>query len=140
MDPLSVAASVVGLLSSGAAISKFLSSVANGAPSLAKSVLSEVADISALLSHLQSYVSGTAKASSQRQSLILLEHVLTTLTGCVLTYSELEAILSSRKGSPAKGISDRLKWIWQEPKIVTLVQQLQSHKSSLTLILNILQW
>ena len=142
MDPLSVAASVVGLLGAGAAVTKFLASVisAGDAPSLAKRVLAEVTDLTAALQHVQQYISGRAQSSTERQSMVLLEHVLTTLTGCVLTFSELQSTLSRLSIDSNMGTYDRMKWIRQQPRIGALVQRLQNHKSSLTLILTILQW
>lgn len=143
MDPLSVSASVVGLLAAGCKISSALFVVVNStreAPKSAQSLLWEIADISAALGSLQSFVTGHAQASAERGGLILLEHVLTTLTGCVTTYSDLQFIVDGLKIDEHMGLVDRAKWMMQESSIGVLVGRLQNHKASLTLMLGILQW
>ncbi|KAH0425952.1 hypothetical protein CcaCcLH18_10656 [Colletotrichum camelliae] len=142
MDPLSVSASVVGLLAAGCKISSALFVVVNStreAPKSAQSLLWEIADISAALGSLQSFVTGRAQASAERGGLILLEHVLTTLTGCVTTYSDLQFIVDGLKIDEHMGLVDRAKWMMQESSIGVLVGRLQNHKASLTLMLGILQ-
>ena len=71
---------------------------------------------------------------------ILLEHVAATLIGCVTTYSELEVIIDSVRIDSKMGIFDRIKWTNKEKKICDIIQRIQNHKSSLTLMLMILQW
>ncbi|KAJ0141656.1 hypothetical protein HZ326_15467 [Fusarium oxysporum f. sp. albedinis] len=59
MDPLSVSASVVGLLGAGAKITSCLwtfATNARDAPQLARHLVFEVADITAALGSLQAYV------------------------------------------------------------------------------------
>ncbi|KAI1307103.1 hypothetical protein F5Y03DRAFT_383875 [Xylaria venustula] len=142
MDPLSVAASVVGLLAAGGQVTSVLFAVINkckDSPSLAQSILFEVADISAALGQLQGFLSDRTKANVERGNLILLDQLLTTLTGCVTTYSDIQFILTSLNISEDMGTFDRIKWMRQEDRLNTLVQRLQSHKSSLTLMLTIIQ-
>ncbi|KAI9694371.1 MAG: hypothetical protein M1820_008971 [Bogoriella megaspora] len=142
MDPLSVGASVVGLLSAGAKLSASLHSIICNvldAPSLAQNVLQEVGDIAASLARIQIYLNGQAQADPERGSLILIEHILTTLTGCVTTYSELQCLLDSLNSGENMKIFDKLKWARLKGRISILVQRLQNHKSSLTLMLTILQ-
>ncbi|KAI3333740.1 hypothetical protein F4824DRAFT_232537 [Ustulina deusta] len=142
MDPLSVAASVVGLLAAGGKVTTLLFTVitkCKDSPTLARSILFEVADISAALGHLQDFLGDRTKATSERGNLILLDQLLTTLTGCVTTYSDLQFILTGLNISEDVGTFDRIKWMRQESRLNTLVQRLQSHKSSLTLMLTIIQ-
>ncbi|KAI0973377.1 hypothetical protein F4678DRAFT_426548 [Xylaria arbuscula] len=142
MDPLSVAASVVGLLAAGGQVTSVLFTVitkCKDSPALARSILFEVADISAALGQLQGFLSDRAKASAERGNLILLDQLLTTLTGCVTTYSDIQFILTGLNVSEDMGAFDRIKWMRQEDRLNTLVQRLQSHKSSLTLMLTIIQ-
>ncbi|KAF5589555.1 nicotinamide mononucleotide permease [Fusarium pseudocircinatum] len=142
MDPLSVSASVVGLLGAGAKITSCLwtfSTNARDAPQLARHLVFEVADITAALGSLQAYVCGQAHAPGERGALILLEHVLTTLTGCVTTFSDLQSLMDQLNLSPDMGTIDKMKWARQESNIAAIVQRLQNHKSSLTLMLTVLQ-
>jgi hypothetical protein len=143
MDPLSVGASVVGLLLATSKVSNLLSSVvlkAHKAPGLAQSLLWETTDISAALGRIQEYVLGRQTISSSRGSLVLLQHVLASLTGCVTTYSDLQAILNDLGINPEMGVFDRMRWLRHETSLKEIVQRLQNHKSSLSLLLNILQW
>ncbi|EXL45948.1 hypothetical protein FOCG_11942 [Fusarium oxysporum f. sp. radicis-lycopersici 26381] len=142
MDPLSVSASVVGLLGAGAKITSCLwtfATNARDAPQLARHLVFEVADITAALGSLQAYVRGQAQAPGERGALILLEHVLTTLTGCVTTFSDLQRLMDQLNLSPGMGTIDKMKWARQESYICAIVQRLQNHKSSLTLMLTVLQ-
>ncbi|KAG9508256.1 hypothetical protein J7337_001820 [Fusarium musae] len=142
MDPLSVSASVVGLLGAGAKITSCLWTFATNArdvPQLARHLVFEVADITAALGSLQAYVCGQAQAPGERGALILLEHVLTTLTGCVTTFSDLQSLMDQLNLSPYMGTIDKMKWARQESNIAAIVQRLQNHKSSLTLMLTVLQ-
>ncbi|KAH0538887.1 hypothetical protein FGG08_004543 [Glutinoglossum americanum] len=141
MDPLSVAASVVGLLIAAGKMAqslKQLTSLAD-APSSAKAVLTEMSDMAAALEHLQDYLNGTTSVPAGRGQFILLEHVVVTLTGCVTTYSELELIIDSVHVDPEMGAFDRIKWAVKEKEILDIVRRIQNHKSSLTLMLTILQ-
>ncbi|KAI8314597.1 hypothetical protein K4K59_002678 [Colletotrichum sp. SAR11_240] len=142
MDPLSVSASVVGLLAAGCKLSSALFVVVSStreAPKSAQSLLCEIADISAALGSLQSFVTGRVQASAERGALILLEHILTTLTGCVTTYSDLQHMVDGFKIDEHMGLVDRAKWMMAESSISVLVQRLQNHKTSLILMLGILQ-
>ena len=122
MDPLSVAASVVGLLGAAGKITSVLHGFVTkikDAPSLARTVVIEVADITAALGQLQAYVLGTASANPARSNLILLEQVLVTLSGCVATYSELEAAVDSLNISVDTGIFDRAVWTLKEGSMIS---------------------
>lgn len=143
MDPLSVAAGVAGLLTAGGKVTALLFTIISKckeSPNLAQSILFEVADISAALGHLQDFLVDRTNAATERRNLILLDQLLTTLTGCVTTYSDIQFILMGLNISEDMGTFDRIKWMRQEERLNTLVQRLQSHKSSLTLMLTILQW
>jgi hypothetical protein len=143
MDPLSVAAAIVGLLGAGVKITSALDTLISStqdAPSLAISAHQEVSDITAAVSHLQTYISGQMQVSTQSESLILLEHVLATLTGCVTTYSDLQSVLDGLGTTDRMTVFDRTKWIFYQTRVTTIVQRLQNHKASMTLMLSVLQW
>ena len=140
MDPLSVSASIIGVLGAAAKVSSVLMTFAQNtkaAPKLAQTVLADINGLSAVLSHLQTYLLGTRTPSKSRASLILVEQVIVTLTECVITFSELEDVLGTSKDM---GVLDRIKWAMRESKISEIQRRLQSDKSLLTLMLTILQW
>ena len=142
MDPLSVSASIVGLLSAATAITKsvtgFVESIKD-APKSTQNVLSEVADIRNCLLQLQSFLLGMNKASASRTSLLMVEQILVTLTGCVTTFSELDEMLDSVIRVEQSAI-DKIKWVSKEKKISKLLLRLQSAKTSLGLMLTTLTW
>lgn len=141
-DLLSVAASVVGLLAAGAKLASLLSKTASlaDAPSSAQAVLTELREISAALQYLQQFLNGLMNVPAGRQQYILVEHLEGTLTGCVTTYDELEVFVDGLKIVPSDmGVLGRFKWARKEKDIMNIVQRLQNHKSSLNLMLTILQ-
>jgi hypothetical protein len=142
-DPLSVTSAVVGLLAAGAKLSSCLASFVShvrDAPSLAQSTLQEITDIAAALNQLHTYLHGHKQASTERGSLILLENLLATLTGCVTTFSDLQHMVDKLAISENMRIFDRMMWSRKQDKIYLILQRLQNHKASLALMLTILQW
>lgn len=139
-DPLSIAAGVVGIITAAAQTSllltKFIKSTIE-APHTAQVVLAEVSDIGTILSHLQSFLLGRDSPDTSRTCLLKVEKLVTIVSGCVLTFSELEKLLDGLKTTNLD-VLDRLKWVRKESAIVSLIQRLQDHKASLSLVLNIL--
>jgi len=142
-EPLSVATSVVVLITAGAHLITTLYSLRSAikdAPQLANAAADELANITMVLQKLHQYISGKAKASIQRLSLITVEHITATLTSCVVTYSELDVVLASLHLDVGLRAWDRGMWYLEKTKVNEIVQRLQNHKASLALMLNILQW
>lgn len=139
-DPLSIGAGVVGILTAAAQITsvliKFTKSI-QGAPHQAQVIIAEVNDTSGILSQLQAFILGEAFADASRTPLLKVNQVINIISGCVLTFSELEKLLDELK-TGRMDILDRIKWKRKEATIANLIQRLQNHKASLSLILNIL--
>ena len=143
MDPLSVAASVIGVLSAAAKISSLLVTFvhnANAAPESAKSALREVRETDVCLRQLQCFLVGSMAVSNSRTSQVTVEQVLVILTECVSIFSTLEELVDGSRLSTSFGIIDRLKWVHGEKKITPIISRLRSSKVSLNLILTILTW
>ncbi len=139
-DPLSIAAGVVGILNAAAQISSVLIKFARstkGAPQQARAIITEVNDTSGILSHLQAFLLGKEFADSSRTSMLKVDRLINIISGCVLTFSELEKLLDELE-TGEMDILDRVKWTRKEAAIAGLIQRLQNHKASLSLILNIL--
>ncbi|KAG6999613.1 hypothetical protein G7Y79_00033g068010 [Physcia stellaris] len=139
-DPLSIAAGVIGVLTAAAQISTLLIRFTNASrnvPAQARHVLTEVGDISGILSHLQSFLFGIQSVNRSRMSLLRVDHTVAILSGCVMTFSELEKILDGLETGDL-GVYDCIKWAQKESDIGAILQRLQSHKASLSLMLNIL--
>jgi hypothetical protein len=143
MDPLSILASVVGLLTAAGTVSSILNTIIlkiNDAPRLMGQVLSEVNDVEISLSAIHKFLLGMASAPKQRIALIQLNHLIAILTESVFTFSELEALVTPFAARSQILIMVRVKWAWKEDTVLGIMQRLQRHKSSLSLMLNIVQW
>jgi cell division control protein 24 len=145
-DPLSIAASIAGLISISVEAAKFLSpyvSAAKETPQVAAHVFSEIQSTQVILQGLQSLTMDFAAVKAQHAAFIGVNQVVTILTDGVLLFSELQNELSSL---PAKDEADerisllaRLQWARKESSLNTLIVRLQSFKSSMTLVLMILK-
>ena len=138
-EPLSITAGVIGLLTAAAQISTLLirfTNASRNAPAQARHVLTEVGDISSTLSSLHLFLFRTQPGNRSRRLLLRVNHTVTVLSGCVITFSELEKILDSLETGDF-GIYDCMEWAQKEIEMGAILQRLLEHKASLSLILNI---
>jgi len=134
MDPLSIAASVAGLALSAVRVAGFLSDVRD-APTVAGDLLSEVQAMRLSFKQLHNFVHRFADHGKQRISRIDIDGLVTILTGCVCTFSEIDGLLENcDRKRPQLSLWDRAKWATKTDDISRVVGKLQSYKSSLTLL------
>lgn len=145
-DPLSIAASIAGLLSATGQIAKFLGpyvSAAKETPQITAHVYSEVQSTQVILAGLQGLTQNLGAVQARHAALIAVHQVVTILTDGVLLFSELEAV--ARSLPPLEGsdqrlpLRARLQWARKESTFTPLLTRVQGFKSSMTLILMILQ-
>jgi len=137
-DPLSIAASVAGLAAIAGKVTKIMWDFVSGiddAPQSARSVLNTVNETKLTIEAIQHLIETIASVSSWRRTMIRLDHLALTLSNCILTLSELESVVVV-----ANGILERINWIRAESKVARLVPRLESQKTSLALIVTVLQW
>ncbi|KAK4209267.1 hypothetical protein QBC37DRAFT_391391 [Rhypophila decipiens] len=149
MDPLSIAASIAGLLSAAGAVTKALApyvAAARETPKVAVQVHSEMQSIAVILSALQVLTRNLGSIPMQRAALVQVDHVVAVLTDGVLIFSDLEDVVKSLDSLGDLSLSitrlslrSRLQWAWKESDITSLLARLQGFKLSASLILNILQ-
>jgi hypothetical protein len=147
MDPLSVSASIAGILTAAGTVILILSKITD-APQSVQDIHTEVVHIELVFKALQRFLDTTTRIASERAALISFEDVIVILTQTVLVFSELETLIrsfasqSNREGPVSSRLSAwrRITWVFQQPAALRLVNQLQRHKASLTLILQIIQW
>ena len=149
MDPLSVAASIAGLLSAAGAVTKALApyiAAARETPKLAVQVNSEIQGITIILSALQGLAQNLGSVPVQRAALIQVDHVVAVLTDGVLIFSDLEDAVRALNpfgdfsvSITRLGLRSRLQWARKESEITSLLARLQGFKSSASLILDIFQ-
>ena len=139
-DPLSMAAGVVGLTQAAFQIVKTLTKIAvsaKNAPEQIAIALKEVTETSTILLQLQDFLFCLERANEDGASRVQIDHVVVILSGCIATYSDLEAFLD---GIDLENLTvlDRLMWTKSERKVTDIVGRLQTHKASLSLLLIIL--
>jgi hypothetical protein len=145
MDPLSVAASIVGILAAAGKVSELLQAViftAKDAPQVVNALLCEVKEVQAALWSLQILLDDLSTSPPRRTALIQLDQLIATLTEAVLTFKQLESILEPMgvSGDQKFPLRTRLRWTRTGSTCLKIVDQLQRQKTSLSLMLNILQW
>src|SRR5690348_14096025 len=139
-DPLSVAASVAGLLSLAGQVYTTLNTFIDNiqdAPSFAHSIRSEVQSFKNSLNGLQTMF-GARTAQSQRAALIPVDHIFLALTDATLLFSEIEATVLPLARSDNFTLWGRAQWTRKRTKLEALVSRLQWQKLTLVLHLNIL--
>ncbi|KAL8690211.1 MAG: hypothetical protein Q9218_004293 [Villophora microphyllina] len=140
MDPISVAASILGLLGAAAKVAEILANFVKGvkdAPKLAQRVFTEVEDLKLCFQRLQEFINLEEASNRSRAAMITVDQLLIMLTNCVMTFSELEDALGWLKPG-SFSVNTRLRWLTKEHTISKLLQRLQSSKVSLNLVLTTL--
>ena len=138
-DPLSVAASITGIITAAVQVSNLLGQIID-APTIVSAVLAEVEHIRLVFRALQNFLDRAARISGARAALIQLEDVVVILTQTVLVFSELETMIEPLSNKNKLSYFRRVTWTRTQPGVNRIVNQLQRHKTSLTLLLQIIQW
>ena len=139
-DPLSLATGVTSVLIAAAQITSVLVGFrrsVNGAPHMARTVIMEIKDLTTILSQLQDFILGRELGERTRTALLRLDHMVAIVSSCVLTFSELTALLDTVKTEDMRAI-DKVKWVRRQAEVQSLTQRLNTHKISLSLVLDIL--
>jgi hypothetical protein len=145
MEFIGATASIAGILAVAAKTGSWLHttiSSAADAPQVLRVLDTEVNEVHAAVSSLQILLADLSSAPPHRAALIQVDHLIATLTECVLTFSELDAALVPFAGlREAKvPLRARLRWTRAEAECGRIVGRLQRHKASVSLMLNIMQW
>ncbi|KAL8817059.1 MAG: hypothetical protein Q9223_004040 [Gallowayella weberi] len=143
MDPISVSASIFGLLGAATKISEVLTSFVRGmkdAPRLAQRTLTEVEDLRLCFHQLQDWVNleGSRTERKSRAAMIMVDQLVVILTHSILTFSELESAVAGLKPRSSFIMNSRFKWMAKEHTITLLLQRLQASKASLNLLITTL--
>jgi len=155
-DPLSVAASVAGLITISTQIvgmAKELFSRVKDAPETMMTMRDEVESMQPIFCQVQLLLYGTGTRPNQGNlTRISIHNLMATLTGCVIVYSKLEKMVSEvcGFGDPATAstswkragvVAGRVKWgLWRQEEALAIIEDLQWQKLSLTLMLTIITW
>ena len=155
-DPLSIAASVAGLITISAQIIgmvKDLFDKVKDAPETMMRVREEVEGMQPIFCQVQFLLNGSGpRLSHNNLAMIPVHNLTTTLTGCVIVYSKLEKNVNEVCGfnDPATAsalwrragvTADRVKWgLWRCQEAMCIIEDLQRQKLSLNLMLTIITW
>jgi hypothetical protein len=144
MDPLSVAAAVMGILSAATNIASLFDSIISAtkeAPQVLQDALMEVKHIEVSVRSLQRYLLVLESINPSRSALIQLDGLIVTLTDTILTLYDLEKLLETLATTKPFGVLRNVAaWSRHAKDIDGHFMKLQRHKSSLTLMLSIIQW
>jgi hypothetical protein len=145
MDPLSISASVAGLLAiSGQIISVLVKLGRNidDAPESIQAALFSVKEMDFALQSARKLLSSLQKLQPARRAMVEISHLVITITQSATSFARLQALVCPFDYDVNSAASAwlRLKWVTKEDEISNAVRGLESHKSSLSLLLNILQW
>ncbi|MCJ1247822.1 hypothetical protein MMC30_005037 [Trapelia coarctata] len=141
MDPLSVIAAVVGIMSAAAQVSSVLGNLisrSKNAPKSISDVKLEVDAIRGVLAQLQQFILRGSNKHQTRAAWIMVEQVVVTLAGCVVTFSEIEPFVETLQSDHTLGIMDRIRWASKASTITEVIARLQNHKLSLMMMVNIM--
>lgn len=148
-------ASIAGLVAISAKIMSMAEQLyhsAKEAPVSIRRTMEEMQDMSSVFCEVHSFMVGTSKIPSRSKlSMISLDKLVATLTGCVLVCSKLDKTLCEVAGlvDPSPSTSngklgptlERIKWaLWREVEATEIIEDLQRHKLSLKLMLSIIHW
>jgi hypothetical protein len=142
MDPLSIAASILGILAAAGKVVEILGPVVStlkDTTNNAAIVYTEVKSSRIIVSSLKKLLDGLEQTPRSRRELIKLDDLRATLTDGVFLFDELEAIVLQLDTSTDYWRT-RIQWLRKEKALTSLLSRLQCFKSSISIMLNIIQW
>jgi hypothetical protein len=143
MDPLSVAASVAGLLTAAKEVSSAIDRIVTARRKGFKEIIaikSTVDTLRSVLLQLQLLLLSRASINRERASLILVDEVVVTLTACVMTFSDLDGCMKGLEADQKLDLMDSIRWASKDTELKSYLRDLEAHKTSLTLMMSILTW
>ncbi|KAJ4326785.1 hypothetical protein N0V84_002804 [Fusarium piperis] len=139
MEPLSATASIAGLITAVGKIYgllDFISSVRNS-PTVIRNAKDEVKNAQSALYSLDRYLNSLASLNPKRTAMIQIDDLRVTLTDAMMAFSEFETLLLTLdKIARVKAV---IAWPKYAKEIEEHMAKVQRYKTSLTLMLNILQ-
>jgi hypothetical protein len=142
MEPLSVAASIVGILAAAGKVAEVLGPVVTSLKEPSKTataIYAEVSSAKIILSALQTLLDDLEQAPRRRRELIQVDQLIATLTDGVLIFNELEPQVS-QLGTSTEKWRTRIQWTRKKDVLDSFVSRLQLFKGSINVMLSILQW
>ncbi|KAK3331567.1 hypothetical protein B0T19DRAFT_83146 [Cercophora scortea] len=140
MDPLSVTASVIGLLTAASKAYELLGLIASvrNAPSTIVEARDEVKHVELALRALHRYLRRLDLARPRRKALIQVDDLIVTLADAMMGFSDFAKLLELLSGLTKLQVV--ISWPRYTTQMETHMSKMQRHKASLSVMLNIIQW
>ncbi len=141
MDGLSIAASITGIITAATQVGLWLSQIRD-APASVAAVASEIQHTKVVFRALQTFINRNKSGARQNSWIIQVDDITVILTQTVLVLSQLRLMFEpwSNDGQQINiSTMDRVRWIRQEKAVGRLIDQLQRHKTSLTLLFQLIR-
>ncbi|KAF5985031.1 modin [Fusarium coicis] len=144
MDPLSIASGVAGLLTVSAAVIKTFDTIKTSIKDSPRTVFwahAETKEINWAIKRLKSLIDDPDSVPKAAKMSVGLHDATVTISELIKTCDHLISTLKplDKDGKVVLTRWDRVKWLRVQDDVVKYIRQLQAHKGSVTLILNILQ-
>ncbi|ENH74542.1 hypothetical protein FOC1_g10009961 [Fusarium oxysporum f. sp. cubense race 1] len=144
MDPLSIASGVAGLLTVSAAVIKTFDTVKTSIENCPRTVFwahAETKEINWAIKRLKSLIDDPDSVPKAARMSVGIHDATVTISELIKTCDHLITTLKplNEDGKVVLTRWDRVKWLRVQDDVVKYIRQLQAHKGSVTLILNILQ-
>ncbi|EWY91866.1 hypothetical protein FOYG_08816 [Fusarium oxysporum NRRL 32931] len=144
MDPLSIASGVAGLLTVSAAVIKTFDTVKNSIENCPRTVFwahAETKEINWAIKRLKSLIDDPDSVPKAARMSVGIHDATVTISELIKTCDNLITTLKPLNEDRKVVLTrwDRVKWLRVQDDVVKYIRQLQAHKGSVTLILNILQ-
>lgn len=143
MDVVSVVSAITSIVVTAAKVSKILhnlhSSYRDATPTV-QFLMHECYAINGALSQLQGWLCSEDPAVRSKQRLIQLDLLINTISAAMCSFTKLQFEVDKLDAPKSNNwlIPLPFKFMWKESNMQAILGQLQSHKTSLTLILTIL--
>ncbi|KAM5353646.1 hypothetical protein ACJ41O_000296 [Fusarium nematophilum] len=140
----SIASGVAGLLAASAAVIKFLDTAKSNIQDAPRTIiwaLAEVTDVRSAIVRLNDLIQDLGSVPQSARTSVGIHDTVVAVSELVISFDCLVAILKpfSADGAASLNKWDKVKWLPKQDDVVRYVRQLQTHKVSITLILNMLQ-
>ncbi|KAK0642868.1 hypothetical protein B0T16DRAFT_173650 [Cercophora newfieldiana] len=144
MDPFSIATGVFGLLGTAATVIKFLDTVKSTIEDVPRSIgwaLAEVNDVHSAIARLHSLFEHIDSVPNASRRLVAVQDAAVAVSELISSFDHLIDLLKPFGATNLELLKawDKMKWVLKQDDVAKAVMRIQTHKGSLTLMLNILQ-
>jgi len=141
-DPLSVGSAIIGIILAAGKVVEILGPVISSvkdANNTAHAIRDQVEESRVILLALHNLFDDLEQSPRRRRELIQIDHLKATLCDGVIIFSDLEPLVIQLSSSN-EGLLSRVQWTRKRDQLEAFSRRLDRFKSSINVMLNILQW